>query len=393
MTPSFPSSGREVVIVEAVRTPIGRGHPESGYYRNVHAVELLGHAYSGLLERTAIDPGEVESVVAGCVHQFGEQSLNIARNGWLHAGLPISTSATTIDTQCGSAQQAVNYAAALIASGVHDVVIGAGVEHMAHVPMSAGAEVQEHFGPPFTERLLANHEIVGQALGAELIADDWELSRSELDHLALRSHQLAADATDQGLFARETVPVHVDGEVHLTDQGIRRDTSLERLSQLRAAFKPDGKLTAGNSSQISDGAAAVLLMTRQRAQELGLRPRARILDQTSVGCDPVRMLEGPIPVTTRLLERNGMSIDDVQRFEINEAFAPVVLAWARHHRPDMERVNVRGGAIALGHPLGSSGARLVATLLHTLEDDDLEIGLVAMCCGGGIGTGTVLQRV
>jgi acetyl-CoA acetyltransferase family protein len=385
--------GREVVIVEAVRTPIGRGHPEKGYYKDVHPADLLGKTYTELIARSGVDPLEVEDVLAGCVQQFGEQAFNVARNAWLQEGLPIEAAATTIDRQCGSAQQAVNFGAALIAAGIHDVVVGSGVEHMGHIPFSAGMEVQQKYGAAFTQKLMEKHNIVGQGLGAEMIADEWEISRSELDELAVRSHRLAAKATEEGLFEREIVPFAVNGDTYVTDQGIRPDTSLETLSQLKPAFKPDGKITAGNASQISDGAAAVLLMSREKAEQLGLTPRARILDQTTVGCDPVKMLEGPIPATAKLLERNKMSMSDIDRTEINEAFAPVVAAWAREHGPDMDKVNVRGGAMALGHPLGSTGARLITTLLHTLEDEDQEIGLVTMCCGGGLGTGTLIQRI
>jgi acetyl-CoA acetyltransferase family protein len=385
--------GREVVIVEAVRTPIGRGHPEKGYYKDTHPNDLLGKTYTELLARSGVDAADVEIVLAGCVQQFGEQAFNIARNAWLQEGLPIETSATTLDLQCGSAQQAVNLGASLVAAGVHDIVIGSGVEHMGHIPFSAGLETQQKYGAAFTPKLMAKHNIVGQGLGAEMIADEYEIPRHELDELAVRSHRLAAKATEDGAFEREIVPFAVDGDTHVTDQGIRPDTSLETLAQLKPAFKPDGKITAGNASQISDGAAAVLLMTREKAEELGLEPRARILDQTTVGCDPVKMLEGPIPATRRLLERNKMSMSDIDRTEINEAFAPVVAAWAREHRPDMDKVNVRGGAMALGHPLGSTGARLLTTLLHTLEDEDQEIGLVTMCCGGGLGTGTLIQRI
>jgi acetyl-CoA acyltransferase len=385
--------GREVMIVEAVRTPIGRGHPQKGYYRDLHPADLLGQVYREILARAGIEGADVELVIAGCVQQFGEQGLNIARSAWLQEGLPIETSATTIDLQCGSAQQAVGFAASLIASGVHDVVIGSGVEHMGHLPLSAGPEVEERFGRAFTDRLLDRHGIVGQGLGAEMIADEYEISRAELDELAVRSHRLAQRATEAGEFEREIVPVGVDGDAFVADQGIRPDTNLEALAQLKPAFKPDGKITAGNSSQISDGAAAVLLMSAERAEALGVTPRARVLDQTSVGCDPVKMLEGPIPATAKLLERNRMRIGDIDLVEINEAFAPVVAAWAREHRPDMERVNVRGGAMALGHPLGSTGARLLTTLLHALEDRDREVGLVTMCCGGGLGTGTLIQRV
>ena len=387
------ADGREVVIVEAVRTPIGRGHLEKGYYKNTHPNALLAKVYTEVIDRAGIEPAVVEDVVAGCVQQFGEQGFNIARNAWLQAGLPIETPGTTVDRQCGSAQQAVNFSAALIAAGVHDTMIGGGVEHMGHFPFAAGMKTQQEFGFAFTPELMAKHNIVGQGLGAEMIADEWEIPRSELDELAVRSHKLAHQATEEGRFEREIVPFAVNGDTYVTDQGIRPDTNLEALSQLKPAFKPDGKITAGNSSQISDGAAAVLLMSAEKAKDLGLTARARIVDQTTVGCDPVKMLEGPIPATRKILERNSMKIDDIDLIEINEAFAPVVAAWKRELGPDMDRVNVNGGAMALGHPLGSTGARLITTLLHELERSDKEIGFVTMCCGGGLGTGTLIQRV
>ncbi len=385
--------GREVVIVEAVRTPIGRGHEEKGYYKDVHPSTLLAKAYSEVIERAGIEPSEVEDVVAGCVQQFGEQGMNIARNAWLEAGLPIETPATTVDRQCGSAQQAVNFAAALIASGVHDVAIGGGVEHMGHISFADGMQVMSEHGYAFSGPLMERYNLVPQGISAEMIADKWEIPRSELDEIGLRSHQLAAKATEEGRFEREIVPIAVNGDTYATDQGIRPDTTLEKLSELKPAFKEDGKITAGNSSQISDGAAAVLLMSREKADALGLKPRARIFDQTTVGVDPVIMLTGPIPATQKLLDRNAMSIGDIDLIEINEAFASVLAAWRREHDPDMDRVNVNGGAIALGHPLGSTGARLITTLLHEMERSDKEIGLVTMCCGGGLGTGTLIQRV
>jgi acetyl-CoA acyltransferase len=385
--------GREVVIVEAARTPIGRGHPEKGYYKDVHPSNLLAKTFKDVVDRADIEPSEVEDVVTGCVQQFGEQALNIGRNAWLEAGLPIETPATTIDRQCGSAQQAVNFAAALIASGVHDVAIGGGVEHMGHISFADSMSVQQEHGFAFSPQILERYQLVPQGISAEMIADQWEIPRSELDEIGLRSHQLAAKATEEGRFERETIPFSVNGDTYVTDQGIRPDTSLEKLAQLKPVFKEDGKVTAGNSSQVSDGAAAVLLMTRDKADELGLKPRARIVDQTTVGVDPVIMLTGPIPATQKLLERNGMKIDDIDLIEINEAFASVVAAWRRELEPDMDRVNVNGGAIALGHPLGSTGARLITTLLHEMERSDQEMGLVTMCCGGGLGTGTLIQRV
>jgi acetyl-CoA acyltransferase len=384
--------GREVVIVEAARTPIGRGHEEKGYYKDVHASNLLAKTYAELINRAGIEPSEVEDVVAGCVQQFGEQGLNIARNAWLEAGLPMETPATTVDRQCGSAQQAINFGAALVASGVHDAVVGGGVEHMGHISFADSMQVMQEHGMAFSPQLMERYNLVPQGISAEMIADKWEIPRSELDEIGLRSHQLAHRATEEGRFEREIIPFSVNGETYVKDQGIRPDTSLEKLAELKPAFKEDGKITAGNSSQVSDGAAAVLMMTREKADELGLKPRARIVDQTTVGVDPVLMLTGPIPATKTLLDRNGMKISDVDLIEINEAFASVIAAWRREIEPDMDRVNVNGGAIALGHPLGSTGARLVTTLLHELERSDQEVGLVTMCCGGGLGTGTLIQR-
>jgi len=384
--------GREVVIVEAVRTPIGRGHPEKGYYKDLHASNLLARAYGELIERSGIDPNEVGDVVAGCVQQFGEQGLNIGRNAWLEAGLPQEVPATTVDRQCGSAQQAVNFAAALVASGVHDVAVGGGVEHMGHISFADSFSVMQEHGMAFSPELMDRYDLIPQGLSAEMIADQWEIPRSELDEIGLRSQQLAKRATEEGRFERETIPMQVNGDTYATDQGLR-ETTIESLSKLKPAFKEDGKITAGNSSQISDGAAAVLLMSREKADDLGLEPRARIFDQTTVGVDPVIMLTGPIPATRKLLERNGMTMDDIDLIEINEAFASVLGAWRRELDPDMDRVNVNGGAIALGHPLGSTGARLITTLLHEMERSDKEMGLVTMCCGGGLGTGTLIQRV
>ena len=385
--------GREVVLVEAARTPIGRGHPEKGWFRDLHPNELLGAAYKAVIARAGIEPEVVEDVVAGAVTQVGEQSNNIARNAWLQAGLPVTTPASTVDRQCGSGQQAVSFAAGLIAAGVHDVMIGAGVEHMGRVPMGSNVAHADEFGTPFPPELMARYDLIPQGLSAELIAERWEVTRAEQDELALRSHQLAARATDDGRFEREIIPIAVNGATYTSDQGIRWDTSLEQLAALKPAFKEGGTVTAGNSSQISDGAAAVLLMAREKADELGLRPRARIFDAITVGVDPVIMLTGPIPATQQLLLRNGMTIDDLELIEINEAFASVVGAWRRELHPDMDRVNVNGGGLALGHPLGSSGARLITTLLHELERSDGELGLVTMCTAGGTGTGTILERL
>jgi acetyl-CoA acyltransferase len=385
--------GREVAIVAAVRTPVGRGHPEKGYYCDVHPNDLLGRTWVEVIDRAGIPAEAVEDVITGCVQQYGEQSYNIGRNAWLQAGLPIETPATTIDRQCGSAQQAVNFAATLVASGVHDVVIGGGVEHMGHVPLSVNGKLHQELGSPFPAELLERHPIVHQGLSAELIAERWGITREECDEIALRSQQRATRARDEGLFEHEIMPFRVNGTVFTADQGIRPETSLEGLAALQPAFKEDGLVTAGNSSQVSDGASAVLLMAREKADELGVTPRARIVDQTTVGVDPVLMLTGPIPATRKMLERNEMTIDDLDLIEINEAFASVIAAWEREVQPDVEKVNVNGGAIALGHPLGSTGARLITTLLHELERRDGRYGLVTMCCGGGLGTATLIERV
>jgi acetyl-CoA acetyltransferase family protein len=381
--------GREVVVVEATRSPIGRGHPEKGALRDVHPSTLLATVLSSLVERAGVDPAEIGDVVTGCVQQFGEQGLNIGRNAWLEAGLPLEVPATTLDRQCGSGQQAVNFAASLVASGIHDLAIGCGVEHMGRISFADGAQVQSEHGFAFTPELLARYGLVPQGLSAELIAERWRIPREELDRFSLRSHRLAAAAAAEGRFDRELTPV----AGVTADQGIRPDTSLEALAALPPVFREDGVVTAGGSSQVSDGAAAVLLASREKAEELGLRPRARIVDHIAVGVDPVLMLTGPIPATRRLLERNGLTVADVDVFEVNEAFAPVVCAWQRELEPDPERVNPNGGAIALGHPLGASGARLLTTLVHELERREARLGLVTMCCGGGLGTGTLVERL
>jgi acetyl-CoA acyltransferase len=385
--------GREVVIVGGVRTPIGRGHAEKGAFRDVHPQALLAQTFTELIDRTGVPAEHVEDVMVGCVHQYGAQTYNVGRNAWLYAGLPVETPATTIDRQCGSAQQAVNFAAALIASGAHDIVIGGGVEHMGCVPMTSALAHADEVGTPTPPGLMEKHQLVHQGLAAELIAEHWEIGRPECDQFAVRSNTLAAAASQQGRFDREIVPVPVHGDVVTVDQGIRPGTTVEGLSELKPAFKETGVHHAGNSSQISDGAAAVMLMSREKADELGIQPRARIVDLTTVGVDPVMMLTGPIPATRKVLDRNGLTIDDLDLIEINEAFASVVLAWQRELEPDMDRVNVNGGAIALGHPLGSTGARLIVTLLHELERSDKELGFVTMCCGGGLGTATLIQRV
>ncbi|MFY9487564.1 MAG: thiolase family protein [Solirubrobacterales bacterium] len=395
-SPMQSSGAREVTIVDAVRTPIGRGHKAKGYYKDTHPNKLLGTVQTEVISRAGVQPSDVDNVLAGCVQQVGEQTLNIGRTAWLEAGLPIETPATTIDLQCGSSQHAVNLGAGLIASGANDVVLSCGVEHMGHLPFGVTLAHPEEHGVPFTPELLDRYNMIPQGLSAEMIAEKWEIPRSELDEIGLLSQQRAARATEEGRFDREIVPMTVgsngDAQTVTTDQGLR-ETTIEALASLKPAFKENGTTTAGNSSQISDGAAAVLLMSRDRADELGAKQRARIVDQVTTGVDPVIMLTGPIPATKMILERNGMTIDDIDLIEINEAFASVVAAWKREHSPDWDRVNVNGGAIAIGHPLGGSGARLMTTLLHELERTDKEWGLATMCCGGGIGTATLIQRV
>jgi len=385
--------GREAVIVAATRTPIGKGHPEKGVYRDEHPVALLGDLYTSLVGRAGVEPASVDDVIAGCGQPYGLQSSNVARNAWLHAGLPVTTPASTVDRACGSSQQATNIAAMAVASGSGDLVIGSGVEHMGRIPFAAGVQIKEQWGSPYTPQLREHHDLVGQGEAAERIIDKYGITREEMDELSERSHRLAAQATAEGRFDREITPVETVHGTVAADQGIRSGTTIEGLAALQPAFRPDGRITAGSSSQVSDGAAAVLVAERRLADELGLRPRARILDAFTVGCDPVLMLEGPIPATRRILERNRMSIHDIDLFEVNEAFAPIVLAWEKELKPERDRVNVNGGAIALGHPLGASGARLITTLLHELERTDREIGLVTMCCGGGFGTATLIQRL
>jgi acetyl-CoA acyltransferase len=379
---------REVVIAEAVRTPVAR---RNGALKDVHPVVLGALALRELAQRTKIDPAVIEDVVFGCVSQVGEQSLNIARNVVLQAGFPISVPATTVDRQCGSGQQAIHFAANLVSSGVCDMTIAGGVESMTRVQMGSSSVGGEG---PFPASLLEVYPITHQGVSAEMIAAKWSIPRDEIDEFSLRSHQLAAKAQDAGYFDRETFAVSLpDGTSFSRDDGIRRDTTLERLASLQPVFKPDGVVTAGGSSQVSDGAAALLLTTPEKAAELGLRPRARIVAQKVVGVDPVMMLTGPIPATQQILARAGLTLDEIDLVEINEAFAPVVLAWKRELHPDMERVNVNGGAIALGHPLGASGARLMTTLLHELERRGARYGLQTMCCGGGLGTATIIERL
>jgi acetyl-CoA acetyltransferase family protein len=390
----FTQFGRPVYIAEAVRTPIGKSHPERGWYRDVHPNAMLAACYTDLIERTGIDPGVVEDLVIGCTAPFGEQSRNIARNAWLQAGFPPEVPATTLDRRCGSAQTAVEIGAALIASGTHDLVIAGGVEHMGHIPIDSPVKISELYGDPWTDELRERYAFVHQGESAELIADRWNIGREEMDAFAARSHQLAAKAIADGRFDAEMVPLTLDGSRRTSDQCVRADTTTETLAGLRTVFRKDGgRITAGSSSPISDSAAGVLLCSDDAARRLNLRTRARIVDQTTVGVDPIIMLTGPIPATRKLLKRNSLTVDDIDLFEVNEAFSSVVLAWQQELGPDPERVNVNGGAIALGHAVGATGARLIATLVAELERRQGDLGLVAMCCGGGLGTGTLIQRV
>jgi acetyl-CoA acetyltransferase family protein len=386
--------GRDAWIVEALRTPIGRAHQERGWYRDVHPNVVLGEVYRALLAACGLEPTDVEDLVVGCTAPFGEQSRNIARNAWLQAGYPPEIPATVLDRRCGSAQTAVEIAASLVASGTHDVVLAGGVEHMGHVPMSAVGEIETMFGVAWPAELRAQWDFPMMGESAERIAEQWDIGRQEMDEFAVRSHRLASEAVAAGRFEREMIPLELDGAVRTSDQSIRPETDLTGLAGLRTIFRPDGgRVTAGTSSPLNDGGAGVVLASDDAVERHGLRRRARVLDQTTVGVDPTIMLTGPIPATRRLLERNGMTMDDIDLVEINEAFASVVLAWERELKPDLERVNVNGGAIALGHPVGASGSRLFATLLAEMERRDVEIGLVTMCCGGGLGTATLVQRV
>jgi acetyl-CoA acetyltransferase family protein len=394
----FASNAREVLIAEAVRTPIGRSHPERGWYRDVHPNEMLLACYREVFSRTGLAPDVIEDLVIGCTAPFGEQSRNIARNAWLQGGYPVEVPATVLDRRCGSAQTAVEMAAGLVGTGTHEVVIAGGVEHMGHVPMDSPAKISELYGDPWPPALREQYAFVPQGESAELIADTWQITRTEMDEFAARSHQLAADALASGRFDAEMVPLELDGAERRSDQCIRPGTTAETLKALEPVFRPGtGRITAASSSPICDGAAAVLLTSRQAAAEYGLRARARIVDQTTVGVDPILMLTGPIPATRKLLDRNGLSVDDIDLIEINEAFSSVVLAWERELKPAPdtfnERVNANGGAIALGHPVGATGSRLFATLLTEMERRDAELGLVTMCCGGGLGTATLVQRL
>jgi acetyl-CoA acyltransferase len=377
------------VIVGAVRSAVGR---KNGRLAGVRPDDLLADTLKALVERMKIDPSEVEDVVMGCVDQVGEQGFNIARNAALIAGFPVDVCGTTLDRMCGSGQQAANFAAMGVISGQYECVIAGGIENMSRVPMGSNGS-----GPgdgPLSPRLQALYDIIPQGLSAEMIAERWGLKREELDEFSAQSHEKAGRAIAEGRFKREIAPITLpDGTVFDTDEGVRVPVNREKMASLAPSFKPDGVVTAGNSSQISDGAAALLITSEARAKALGLKPRARIVATALAGVDPTIMLTGPIPATQRVLKKAGMKLDQIDCFEINEAFASVVLAWERELHPDMTRVNVNGGAIALGHPLGCSGGKLMTTLLHELERSKKRYGLQTMCIGFGQGVATILERI
>jgi acetyl-CoA acetyltransferase family protein len=379
------------VIVDIVRTPLGR---RNGALKDSHPVDLAATVLRSIVERNDLDPASIDDVIMGCVMQVGEQAANLARNAILTAGLPESVPGTTVDRQCGSSQQAAHFAAQGVMAGAYDVVIAAGAESMTRVPM--GASLSSH-GFPFTQAMGERYAPVGglvsQGISAEMIAEKWGLTREELDAFSVESHRRAATARSEGRFENEIIPVTTDVGIVTADEGIRPDSSLETLANHKPAFKADGSVTAGNSSQITDGASAVLIMSETRAGELGLRPRARFHTFALAGVDPVMMLTGPIPATSKVLERSGLRLEDIDLVEINEAFASVVLAWEREHHPDMSRVNPNGGAIALGHPLGCSGTRLLATLVNELERTGGRYGLQTMCEGGGMANATIIERL
>ena len=392
------TSQTDVVIAEAVRTPVGR---RNGGLSTNHPADTLGTALSAVIDRSGIAPDQVGQLVTGCVSQIGEQAFNVGRTAWLAAGLPLSVAATTVDTQCGSSQQATGVATALVKAGVVDIAIAGGVEAMSRVPI--GSNASGDFGRPIPKSYFARYEFTSQFEGAERIADQWGITRNDADEFGFRSQQLAAAAWAEGRFESQIVPVEVpvlgeDGKPSgatttvSRDEGLR-ETTLEKLASLKPVARENGVHTAGSSSQISDGAAALLLATPERAAELGLRPRARIVDTCLVGVDPVLMLTGPIDATRHLLDRTGLTIADIDTFEINEAFASVVLAWAKELEVPLEKVNPNGGAIALGHPLGGTGAVLITKALHELERTGGRYGLISMCCGGGLGTGTIIERL
>ena len=391
---------RSIVIVDAVRSPIGR---RNGGLSSVHPADLLGRVQSALVERSGIDPREIGQVVGGCVSQVGEQSFNVTRTAWLAAGLPLEVAATTVDTQCGSSQQATNLAAALVGAGVTDVAVACGVEVMSRIPIGSNSSKKLGLGVPIPKPYFDRYEMTSQFEGAERIAEQWGVTRDDADRFGLDSQERAARAWAEGRFDGQWVAIEAPdldddgqptGSSHVVDrdEGIR-ETSLEKLAALKPVARENGVHTAGNSSQISDGAAAVLMMTEEKAVELGLTPRARIVDTCLVGVDPILMLTGPIDATRRLLDRTGLSISEIDVFEINEAFASVVLAWSREVGADLERTNPNGGAIALGHPLGGTGAFLLTKAIYELDRIGGRYGLVSMCCGGGLGTGTIIERL
>ncbi len=397
---------REAVIVDAVRTPLGRGKKEVGQLSGWHAVDLAAEPLKALVQRTGIDPAIVDDVIMGCVMQVGEQGGNIGRAASLVAGYPDTVPATSVDRQCGSSQQSAHFAAQGVIAGAYDVVVAAGVEVMSRVPM--GASMMGGFGAPMGsmvgiyagKNLYGRGGLVSQGISAEIIAEKYGITREACDQLSVNSHLRADLATQEGRFENEIVPIEIrssdgkpTGEMMSRDEGIRPNSNMEKLATLLPAFDPKGLITAANSSQITDGSSAVLIMERSKAEELGLRPRARFHTFALAGVDPVIMLSGPIPATTSALERSGLSIDDIDIFEVNEAFAPVVLAWAKEHNADLEKTNVNGGAIAIGHPLGCSGARLMTTLLNELERTGGRYGLQTMCEGGGMANATIIERL
>jgi len=382
------------VIVDAVRTPVGR---RGGVLSGWHATDLAAQPLAALVERTGIDPGLIDDVIMGCTMTVGEQAMNIARNAALAAGYPDTVSGTTVDRQCGSAQQAIHFAAQAVMSGAMDIVVGAGIESMSRVPIGSTTEPGpgEAYGPLYK----AKYELIHQGECAEEIARRWNITRAEMDLLAYTSHQRAGRAQDEGRFDNEIIPLEArshDGAASgmvTADEGVRRDTTLERLANLRPAFFEDGQVTAASSSQISDGAAAVLVMSEEKAKELGLTPRARFHAFAVAANDPQIMLTAPIPVTAKILAKTGMTLDDMDVIEINEAFASVVLAWQKEFAPNMEKVNINGGAMALGHPTGASGARIMATMLNELERTNGRFGLQTMCEGGGQANATIIERI
>ena len=389
-----------VVIVDAVRTPIGK---RNGGLSTLHPADVLGNVQKAIVDRTGIDPAVIDQVIGGCVSQVGEQAFNIGRTAWLAAGLPMEVPNTTVDTQCGSSQQATNLATALVGAGVVDVAIACGVESMSRIPIGSSGSKSLGFGIPIPKTYFGRYEMTSQFEGAERIADRWGITREDTDAFGLLSQQRAIRAWDEDRYAGQYIEIDAPdlgddakptGTTHRVsrDEGLR-ETSIDKLASLKPVARENGVHTAGNSSQISDGAAAVLIMTEERAGELGLTPRARIVDTCLVGVDPVLMLTGPIDATRKLLGRTGLSIDDIDTFEINEAFASVVLAWAKEVGADLARTNPNGGAIALGHPLGATGALLITKALYELERTNGRYGLISMCCGGGIGTGTIIERM